>query len=261
MHSDKQPPQLPDNIKNMHEQLVLLIEEYQKLLQENQQLKRNLQSEQALRNILYKEFQDLKNRQLPESKPNRRFSFINQRSEINFKHFAFIVLSLFVLVMGFMIFNQKNNSKVLSSVTLENSTSTKEQSVEQISSSNTKEVKNIKPKSTISLGTAAINERHRHTSNFLKSNDIAHLKEASVNGAIDNSNTLLYKVKTKAYFHNNADNNTRRKAFIVHWNNTYATLKPLDEKNGFIYVVFTNHLGQTSKGWLNKNDLYSVNQK
>lgn len=66
-----------------------------------------------------------------------------------------------------------------------------------------------------------------------------------------------YKVKSRAYFHDEADENTRRNAFIVHWNN--AVLKPLDEQQGFIYVVFTNHLGQTSKGWLNKNDLIKIN--
>jgi eukaryotic-like serine/threonine-protein kinase len=67
-----------------------------------------------------------------------------------------------------------------------------------------------------------------------------------------------YMVKGKAYFHNEPNESTRRDAFIVHWNN--AVLKPLDEKNGFIYVVFTNHLGQTSKGWLRKSDLRQVNE-
>lgn len=61
---------------------------------------------------------------------------------------------------------------------------------------------------------------------------------------------------SKAYFHNSPDENTRRNAFIVHWNN--AVLEALDEENGFIYVVFTNHLGQTSKGWLRKSDLTAV---
>jgi len=65
-----------------------------------------------------------------------------------------------------------------------------------------------------------------------------------------------YKVRNKAFFHNEPSADTRRNAFIVHWNN--AVLKPLNEKNGFIYVVFTNHLGQTSKGWLSKADLVEV---
>ena len=62
-----------------------------------------------------------------------------------------------------------------------------------------------------------------------------------------------YKVKSKAYFHNEPDETTRRNAFIVHWNN--AVLHPLKEQGDFVYIVFTNHLGQTSKGWLRKQDL------
>lgn len=65
-----------------------------------------------------------------------------------------------------------------------------------------------------------------------------------------------YTVIQKAYFHNQPDISTRRKGYIIHWNN--AVLNPLDEKNGFIYIVFTNHQGQTSKGWLNKKDLRPV---
>jgi hypothetical protein len=67
-----------------------------------------------------------------------------------------------------------------------------------------------------------------------------------------------YKIRGKAYFHNEPDENTRRNAFVLHWNNSYATLEALEDKNGFIYVIFTNHLGQTSKGWLPKEDLIQV---
>ncbi len=67
-----------------------------------------------------------------------------------------------------------------------------------------------------------------------------------------------YKVISKAYFHNKPDESTRRNAFIIHWNN--AVLIPSDERNGFIYVTFTNHLGQISKGWLLKSDLKRVEE-
>ncbi|HZF64708.1 MAG TPA: N-6 DNA methylase, partial [Chitinophagaceae bacterium] len=70
-----------------------------------------------------------------------------------------------------------------------------------------------------------------------------------------------YKIINKAYFHNEPDESTRRNAFVVHWNNSYATLKALDEKNGFIYVVFKNNLGQVSKGWLKKGDLRRINEE
>jgi eukaryotic-like serine/threonine-protein kinase len=62
-----------------------------------------------------------------------------------------------------------------------------------------------------------------------------------------------YAVISTAHFYNAPNESTRRDAFINHWNN--AVLNALDEKNGFIYVVFTNEQGQTSKGWLRKKDL------
>ena len=67
-----------------------------------------------------------------------------------------------------------------------------------------------------------------------------------------------YTVKSKAYFHNSPDETTRREAFIVSWNN--AILEALEDKNGFIYVIFTNEAGQTSRGWLKKSDLSLVEE-
>ena len=61
----------------------------------------------------------------------------------------------------------------------------------------------------------------------------------------------------QVYFHNQPDPSTRRNAFINRWNK--AVLKPLDEKNGFVYIVYTNQWGQTSKGWMLKNQLKPLN--
>lgn len=74
-----------------------------------------------------------------------------------------------------------------------------------------------------------------------------------------NAGSGYYKVRSKAYFHNRPDESTRRDAFIVHWNNTMLT--PLEERDGFIYIVFTNHEGQTSRGWLRKKDLVELKVK
>lgn len=65
-----------------------------------------------------------------------------------------------------------------------------------------------------------------------------------------------YKVKNVAYFYNKPDESTRRNAFINHWNN--AILNPLNDKDGFIYIVFTNDEGQVSKGWIRKKDLIKI---
>lgn len=73
---------------------------------------------------------------------------------------------------------------------------------------------------------------------------------------VDSTLRPRYKVRNIAYFHDEPDESTKRKAFINHWNN--AVLRPMNEKNGFIYVVYTNSEGQTSKGWLSKAELLQV---
>lgn len=83
-------------------------------------------------------------------------------------------------------------------------------------------------------------------------------KEDTPNEEPKSSGIGKYKVVNKAYFHNEPDESTRRDAFIIHWNN--AVLQPTKEENGFVYVVFTNHLGQTSRGWLKKSELSEVKE-
>jgi len=62
-----------------------------------------------------------------------------------------------------------------------------------------------------------------------------------------------YRVTSKANFYNAPDENTMRSTFISQSAN--KTVNALEEKNGFIYVEYTNDLGFTSKGWLSKQDL------
>lgn len=68
----------------------------------------------------------------------------------------------------------------------------------------------------------------------------------------------LFTVDSKAYFYDEPNEGTRRNAFINHWNN--AVLAALNDKDGFIYVVYTNKEGQTSKGWLRKKDVTRINK-
>jgi eukaryotic-like serine/threonine-protein kinase len=62
-------------------------------------------------------------------------------------------------------------------------------------------------------------------------------------------------IASRAYFHNEPDVSTRRKAFMIPSNDLVTGL---DEKNGFVYTEFTNSRGQTSKGWLKLTDLRKV---
>lgn len=62
-----------------------------------------------------------------------------------------------------------------------------------------------------------------------------------------------YKVTSKANFYNNPDENSMRGTFIS--GSANKVVDALEEKDGFIFVVYTNDLGFTSRGWLSKQDL------
>jgi len=67
-----------------------------------------------------------------------------------------------------------------------------------------------------------------------------------------------YKVQVpRAYFHNEPDPSSRRGAYLIPSNDVITAL---DEKNGFIYTEFTNNKGQTSKGWVQKTDLVTLDE-
>jgi serine/threonine-protein kinase len=70
--------------------------------------------------------------------------------------------------------------------------------------------------------------------------------------------TAQYKVLVaRAYFYDQPDVATRRSAYMVPSNDIITSL---NEKNGFIYTEFTNSRGKTSKGWLRKSDLLTLDQ-
>lgn len=128
-----------------------------------------------------------------------------------------------------------------------------EQRKQQIVDSISKKVAQKKEQQTARLNQDSVRQEAEKASAEEKKAE----EENSDNGDEEESKTVVrYKVRNKAYFHDEPDADTRRNAFVIHWNN--AVLRPQDDKNGFIYVVFTNHLGQTSKGWLSKDDLIQV---
>jgi len=61
---------------------------------------------------------------------------------------------------------------------------------------------------------------------------------------------------SKTYFHNAPDASTQRKGYLNQWNKSVLTA--LDDENGFVYIIYTNEAGQTSKGWIRKADLEIV---
>ncbi|HEX2535811.1 MAG TPA: serine/threonine-protein kinase, partial [Chitinophagaceae bacterium] len=67
-----------------------------------------------------------------------------------------------------------------------------------------------------------------------------------------------YKViASRAYFHNEPDESTRRSAYLTP---SGDVVNAMEEQNNFIYTEFTNSRGQTSKGWVRKQDLMTVEE-
>ncbi|HLL96227.1 MAG TPA: protein kinase [Spirosoma sp.] len=83
--------------------------------------------------------------------------------------------------------------------------------------------------------------------------------EPTADELLQTGSTKRYTLASRyAYFHNEPDPSTRRAANINIWNN--ARLTPLAERNGFIYVVYVNERGQTSRGWLLQKDLKLISK-
>jgi serine/threonine-protein kinase len=62
----------------------------------------------------------------------------------------------------------------------------------------------------------------------------------------------------RAYFHNEPNESTRRSsAYLIP---SEEVIEALDEKNGFLYVEFTNSKGQMSKGWVRREDLMTLDE-
>jgi type I restriction enzyme M protein len=64
---------------------------------------------------------------------------------------------------------------------------------------------------------------------------------------------VKYSVVDTTFFHDEPIAQSRRKTYLDPLNKN--VLRSLQDKNGFIYIVYTNALGRTSKGWISKKDL------
>lgn len=65
-----------------------------------------------------------------------------------------------------------------------------------------------------------------------------------------------YTVITKAYFYSEPNTGKRRSFYLQPRKD--LVLNSTNEQNGFEYVVYVNKKGETTKGWLNKQDLQPV---
>ena len=74
----------------------------------------------------------------------------------------------------------------------------------------------------------------------------------------DTDATDTYIPHSKAFFYNEPNENSRRGN--VHINRYNKPVTATDDLNGFIYVVYTNEQGVTTRGWLRKKDLRPVHK-
>ncbi len=73
---------------------------------------------------------------------------------------------------------------------------------------------------------------------------------------LENALSVKYTVRDTTFFHNQPDESSIRKSYLDPLHNN--VLDPIRDKNGFIYIVYTNQFGRTSKGWINKKDLIQL---
>lgn len=66
-----------------------------------------------------------------------------------------------------------------------------------------------------------------------------------------NYNNHYIVIKNKAFFYTKPDNRYIRKAFLLYGDEIISLI----ESKYYIYIVFRNIYNQTSKGWINKDDL------
>ncbi|MEP6947914.1 MAG: N-6 DNA methylase [Ginsengibacter sp.] len=64
---------------------------------------------------------------------------------------------------------------------------------------------------------------------------------------------VQYTVVDTTFFHDQPDESTSRQSYLDPLNKNI--LNPIQDRNGFIYIEYTNRFGRTSKGWINKKDL------
>ncbi|MEO8862123.1 MAG: N-6 DNA methylase, partial [Ginsengibacter sp.] len=83
-------------------------------------------------------------------------------------------------------------------------------------------------------------------------NDFESTADAGVQ-SYENNLQVKYKVVDTTFFHDEPIVGSSRKTFLDPLKNN--VLNSLQDKNGFIYIVYTNALGRTSKGWISKKDL------
>lgn len=238
----------------------LLKEEHSKLSLENEVLKKKLHNEEFYQNNLYKEWSELKasiiykNQELEHLKSIGNPGFKIYRSA--FYGLLLIATFLFAFnVYSFYNSEDKDSKTVITPLpetdNIAVSSNTQPTSVQLSIDS----IINVPPKKNNS---SSVQIKETQTDSTQLNKDMLLAKPDTT--TTFKKNLSKYVVKVKSYFYNKPDSNEKRNTFVLPWNDDYGILTALADKNGFIYIVFTNHAGRTSKGWIRKTDLEPLQQ-
>jgi len=222
--------------------LKILYEENKKLLVENAELKKNLEREELLHKNLYRQWTELNARNLIKDRDLKK---LNLKSGFfaNFYKYSFYALLLITVVCAWYLFSTGNkNSASLQTLPATTDTTLRNTvKVQGLQSSSEKSIMSEKKDTIPSKPTAALNN------------------ESSKIKTQETGKNLRYRVRIKTFFYNKPNENTQRNIFLLPSEGTYGVITAINDQNGFIYIVFKNHAGRTSKGWIRKTDLDPVN--
>jgi hypothetical protein len=263
--------------------------EMERLLRENERLKKNLEKEQFFNRLLDQELKDLKSGNSSSMGYPAYPSHQNQGVSNTAFYTLLVITTGLAIYLAYSIYSAKPQPKYVIPPAITKSTAPA--SATPVNTPQ-KEVTNgngqtkvpavtpnpadpaqhiIKPVVTDSVPNIIAEKKHAATKQKAAVADpIAEYEQAELQGDLDDVTPAApappadnrpvigkYKVTSKANFYNAPDENSMRSTFINPGGN--KIVGAIEEKDDFIFVVYTNDIGYTSKGWLSKKDLSKVN--
>ena len=222
-----------------------LQQENQRLVLENAQLKKSLEKEEFLHRNLYQQWTELNARTLVKDRELKKLQ-LRHKSWPEFYKYVFYALLLVTVLFTYYLLSKwgKNSASLQTSTTTKDTLNRATLPVQQQPGLPAKNIE-LQKKDTIAVPpqqARVINEP----------------SEIQTQKISPNKSSTRYRVKAKAFFHNKPDESTRRKTFLLPYKDSYGIVTALDDKNDFIYIIYINHAGYTSKGWIRKIYLEAV---
>jgi hypothetical protein len=210
-----------------------LHQENKRLFLENIELKQNLEREEFLHKNLYRQWTELNARSLGRDRESTQ-SNLNESLWLKFYKYGFLTLLVVTVVLAITFFsnNKTSASENVTSATVQQGQPQKQSRPSPAGPA--LQGKGVKPEGS-------------NKNLLLPSPQIASVS------------TGKYRVKTKTFFYNNPDETSKRSTYLLPYKDSYGVINALDDKNSFIYIVYVNHAGRTSKGWIRKTDLEQIN--